>query len=252
MPGRRDGRCEYDRERRSAIASCRKRATALTGDSLLDSATIQEISRLFLPNRWHYHYARIKLAMDPVYAVVTDALGGTHAPLLDLGCGVGLLPHYAQARGISLEYLGVDNDVRKLALARAVAVRGALRNARFETVDLAQGFPEHRGSVAILDLLQFLPVGRVADFLALAADCVSAEGRLIIRTGLNDGGWRTRLTRAADHLARAIRWMNAGPRSYPTREFLVKHLEAQGLELMFTPLWCGTPFNNWLIVARRS
>jgi hypothetical protein len=46
--------------------------------------------------------------------------------------------------------------------------------------------------------------------------------------------------------------MNAGPRSYPTREFLVNHLEAQGLELMFTPLWCGTPFNNWLIVARRS
>ncbi len=218
----------------------------------MDSTTIQEISRLFLPSRWHYHYARIKLTVDPVYAVATDALAGTHAPLLDLGCGVGLLPHYVQARGISLEYLGVDNDIRKIALARVVAARGALRNARFEAVDLAQGFPTHRGSVAILDLLQFLPVSRVADLLALAADCVSAEGRLIIRTGLDDHGWRTHLTRAADHLARAIRWMNAGPRSYPTREFLVKHLEDQGLKLYFTPLRCNSPFNNWLIVARRS
>lgn len=218
----------------------------------MDSVSSRTIAGLFLPSRWHYYYARSKLATDPLYAAVVEALAGTSAPLLDLGCGIGLLPHYCRAHGVTLDYLGVDNDGSKIALARQAAGKAGLADTRFEVVDLANGFPVHQGSVAILDMLQFLPAARVNVLLGQAAECVTAAGRLVIRTGIQDDGWRTRVTRAADILARTVRWMNAGPQSYPTREFLVRQLALHGLEARFTPLWGNTPFNNWLIVARRK
>lgn len=218
----------------------------------MDSATLREIARLFLPSRWHYHYARSKLAADPLYAAVVEALAGTKEPLLDLGCGIGLLPHYCRVHGVMLDYLGVDNDSSKIALARQAAAKAGLASARFDAVDLTNSFPVHHGSVAILDMLQFLPAERVCTLLGEAADCVTEAGRLVIRTGVQDLGWRTRVTRAADILARVVRWMNAGPQTYPTRELLISQLSQHGLETEFAPLWGKTPFNNWLIVARRK
>jgi len=217
----------------------------------VDAAQVEAIASRFLPSRWHYYYARSKLATDPLYHAVADALDGTQAPLLDLGCGVGLLAHYCRARRISVPYHGVDNDAAKVALARTAAARAGLAACEFDTLDLARGMPAHEGSVALLDVLQFLPPERMAALIGQAAACVSGPGRLVIRTGIEDASWRTRVTKAADWFARAIRWMNAAPRAYPTRTFLLEQLGAYGLEASFSPLWGNTPFNNWLVVARR-
>lgn len=217
----------------------------------LDDRTLKRIAERYAASRWHYHYALSKLKTDPLYGAVTAALNGTRAPLLDLGCGIGLLPHYYTAAGLSLPYLGIDNDGPKIHLAREAAARSALPEVRFDTLDLATAFPAHRGSVAILDMLQFVPPERVSGLVVQAARCVDSSGCLIIRTGLQDDSWRARVTRAADVFARVIRWMNAAPRVYPTAVQLRVVLETEGLEPIFTPLWGNTPFNNWLIVARR-
>ena len=217
----------------------------------MDSARRDAIARQFLPSRWHYYYARSKLATDPLYSAVLAALAQTDAPLLDLGCGLGLLPHYCAAQGLVLPYRGLDNDARKITLAKAAAARAGLTKTHFETADLVQSCPPHQGSVTLLDVLQFVPTERLPDLIAQVAGCVSAGGRLIIRTGLQDAGWRTRVTRAADWFARAVQWMNAAPRAYPTRETLLELLAAQGLVADCRPLWGNTPFNNWLVVAQR-
>lgn len=217
----------------------------------MDAAQREAIARQYLPSRRHYYYARSKLATDPLYDAVATALAGTDAPLLDLGCGIGLLSQVCNATGLALSYVGVDSDAGKIALAKAAAERAGLANTRFATVDLALSFPSHQGSVALLDLLQYLPPARVPVLITEAAACVTAHGRLIIRTGLQAAGWRTGVTRAADWLARAVQWMNVAPRAYPTRESLLDQLTAQGLIAEFRPLWGNTPFNNWLVMARR-
>ncbi len=214
------------------------------------------IACAFLPSRYHYHYAHSKLASDPLYAGVIDALGNARAPLLDLGCGIGLLAHYCAAHGRPLDYCGVDNDAGKITIAREGAARVGLANARFEVCDLAQAdldavFAAHRGSVAILDMLQFLSAEGQARLLVRSAACLTPGARLVIRNGLSDGGWRARVTRAADLFARASRWMNAAPLRYPTRAGLAAQFEALGLRAQFRPLWGRTPFNNWLVVAER-
>src|SRR5690606_36122166 len=95
---------------------------AAAGRTLMEPATrplarerIDAISTAFLPdrllgNRWDYYYSRGKLGSDPLYPGVCDALRGTTAPLLDLGCGLGLLAHALRADVIDLPYRGVDND----------------------------------------------------------------------------------------------------------------------------------------------
>jgi SAM-dependent methyltransferase len=212
-----------------------------------------EIASAYLPNRYHYYYARGKLGSDPLYGGVDDALKDTTAPLLDLGCGIGLLMHTLPRFGGDLDYLGVDNDADKIASAREAALRAGRHRAAFEVMDLGKSFPAHRGSVAILDMLQFLTPERRSQLLASAADCLISGARLVIRTGMADGNWRSRITRGMDVFAKAARWMNAAPKSYPTRAGLAGELESLGLRVLdCSPLWGRTPFNNWLVVAAPS
>ena len=221
-----------------------------------DAARAGGIARAFLPqswygNRWHYYYSRIKLNSDPLYPAVADALRGSGAPLLDLGCGIGLLAHALRAEGVALAYRGVDNDAAKIAQAQRAAERAGLDDARFEVVDLAAAYPPHAGSVAILDVLQYLDDAAQQRLLDAAIAMLVPGARLVIRTGLEDGSPRIRVTRGFDRFAAGIGWMNAAPRRYPRADALRARLARDGLAARFTPAHGKTPFNNWLVVGER-
>jgi SAM-dependent methyltransferase len=213
---------------------------------------IHDIARQFLPRRPHYYYARIKLATDPLYAGVGKALAGSSEPLLDLGCGIGLLAHALRGQGFTGHYHGVDSDAGKIDSAREAGTRAGLSSVRFEVVDLECGFPEHRGSVALLDVFQFLSPATQDALLDCAIDSLTPTSRLVIRTGLARPGWRLRFTRGVDWLARFSRWMNVGPKRYPDREELEQRFAERGLIAAFQPLRGRLPFENWLITATRS
>lgn len=212
-------------------------------------------ARLF-GSRWDYFYSRSKLASDPLYPGVCEALRDSTAPLLDIGCGLGLLAHALRADGIGLHYRGIDNDAGKIERARGAAQRQGLVDVGFDCVDLAgAGFSldslGHRGSVAILDVLQFIPPDAQDRTLDAAIAMLEPGARLVIRTGLDDGGRRARVTRAVDVFSRVLGWMNAGPNRYPCADALRAKFDAAGLVSEFTPLYGNTPFNNWRVVAER-
>lgn len=213
---------------------------------------IHDIARQYLPRRNHYYYARIKLATDPLYTGVGAVLAETREPLLDLGCGIGLLAHALRAQGFKADYRGVDIDTGKIASARSAASRARLANVQFDSANLANGFPLHRGSVALLDIVQFLPPDAQDALLENAIASVTPGGLLVMRSGLQRHGWRLRFTRGVDRLARMTRWMNVGPQAYPSRDALEQRFERHGLSAMFTPLRGRLPFENWLICARRE
>jgi SAM-dependent methyltransferase len=220
-----------------------------------DHAT--RIARAFLPPRWYgnrydYYYTQAKLRTDPLYPGALAALRGCDAPLLDLGCGLGLFAHALRADGQAMPYLGVDIDADKIARARTIAARAGVAQARFEVLDLGQGLPEHAGSVAILDVLQYLSLERQRELLQRVAGMLTPSARLVIRTGLGDESRRGRTTRITDRLAHTFGWMQEVPKQYPTRAGLLSELEAAGLAPSFKPLYGNTPFNNWLVVAQRS
>ena len=226
-------------------------------DAALPPAEALRIARAFLPERWWgnrtlYYYSRAKLRTDPLYPGVIEALRGTSLPLLDVGCGIGLLAHALRAQGIAMAYRGVDIDAPKIGEARRGASRADLRDVAFDVVDVEDGLPAHQGSVAVLDVLQFVPPEAQPDVVAQAIDRVAPGGRLVIRTGLDDGSVRARTTRRIDVLSRALQWMPSAPKGYPDPEALRAQFERAGLRATFTPLFGNTPFNNWRIVATRD
>lgn len=222
-----------------------------------DGVQARRIARAFLPARWYgnrydYYYVLGKLRTDPLYPGVLDALRGCDAPLLDLGCGLGLLAHALRIDGQSMPYLGTDLDAGKLRRAAAAATKAELRDVRFDVADLVRDAPHHHGSVTLLDVLHYLPQAEQAGLLARAAAAVAPGARLVIRSGLGDASGRDRITHATDWLGHLSGWMQTNPRHYPTHEFLEAGLRAAGLAPRFTPLYGNTPFNNWLVVAERA
>ncbi|MGY1458641.1 MULTISPECIES: methyltransferase domain-containing protein [unclassified Luteimonas] len=232
--------------------------TTRSADAPFPADEARAIARAFLPrrfygNRYDYYYTLSKLRTDPLYPGVLDALRGTTAPVLDLGCGLGLLLHALRLDGQAMPWHGVDIDADKIRRGREIAARGGFADgACFDVVDLAAGWPPHAGSVAILDVLQYLDAQAQAALLADTAAMLTPGARLVIRSGLGDDSRRGRTTRITDRLAHLAGWMQEVPKRYPTRAELESALGDAGLAVEFRPLYGNTPFNNWLIVGRRD
>jgi 2-polyprenyl-3-methyl-5-hydroxy-6-metoxy-1,4-benzoquinol methylase len=199
------------------------------------------------PGIWARSYVSSKVKTDPLYGAVFSELEDSEMPLLDLGCGMGLLAFYLREGGLHFPIHGLDYDSRKIGAARRVAEMLSHRQLSFDTHDARSGLPEHAGNVSILDILQFFTPDEQEALLNLAAARVAPGGKLVIRSGLRDESWRFKMTVAGDLLAKVSAWMKAAPTHYPTAADFERILSAHG-KVRIEPLWGGTPFNNHLIV----
>lgn len=193
-------------------------------------------------------YVRWKVATDPVYEAVVERLRGVDHPVLDLGCGIGLLPFYLREKGFLPPILGIDFDERKIASANEAGAR--YPDLTFRARDAREPLPEGH-TIVILDLLQYMDRASQQVILRNAARAVRPGGSVIIREGIRDGSWRYRLSWLSDTFGRTIRWMRAERLEIPTREDIEAPF-AEGFEKSVVPLWGRTPFNNYLFEFRRN
>lgn len=207
------------------------------------------IAATYLPDRYLQGYSFCKLATDPLYRAVCAELEGHQEPLLDLGCGIGLLAQCLRAVHNPIQYIGVDSDADKISIARDASAKRNIADTRYEVCDLTQALPEHSGSVALLDVLQYLEPQTRQPLLHAVASRLSAQGKAIMRIGIEDNSWRAAYARGADRFGHWIRWMRSSFVSLPTREELTQALLEVGLDAQFRPLWGRTPFNNYLVIA---
>jgi len=223
----------------------------------LSAAETRHIARAFLPerawgNRRDYYYGRSKLRHDPLFEGVLHWLPDDDRPVLDIGCGLGLLAHVLRQRQRRGRYTGVDVDAGKVVRARRAALRGRLAQVRFDAVDAQAGLPAHQGHVVLLDVLQYLDPAPQQALLEAASACVAPGALLLLRTPLATGDRRDHTTRIADRLAWLTGWMGTRPRHYPSATVLEGRLARAGLTVHPPrPLHGRTPFNSWLLVAER-
>lgn len=192
-------------------------------------------------------YVRWKVRMDPAYAAVRDVLHGRSRPVVDLGCGVGLLAFYLREHGHSGSMVGIDFDQRKIEYARKAAER--YQDIEFISGDARDPLPRDH-DVVILDILHYFDSASQQTILANAARAAGDDGLVIIRQGIRDGSWRHRLTAFVDGLARVFRWMKAEHLNFPTRE----EIEAPFTDFVaeVRPLWGRMPYNSYLFVFRKK
>jgi 2-polyprenyl-3-methyl-5-hydroxy-6-metoxy-1,4-benzoquinol methylase len=195
-------------------------------------------------------YVFCKLMLDPVYdAVLAELRTAPDLPVLDIGCGPGLLAAVLRAGGLSAPIHGIDYDPRKTeAATRALQDQSG---CTFAPGDARTGLPGHAGHVTILDILQYFTPEEVAGLLAAAAARVAPGGRLLIRTCLREDSWRFRLTRVGDWIAKTSTWMKDSASHYPTRGELTATLQAAGLTGTVRRLSGRLPFNNYLLAFSR-
>jgi 2-polyprenyl-3-methyl-5-hydroxy-6-metoxy-1,4-benzoquinol methylase len=222
-----------------------------TDRTWMDRRTRQHIASCYESQlqRW---YVRGKLAGDPVYAASTAVLAGNPLPLLDIGCGIGLLGQYLQASSHAAPYLGLDHDQRKIAAGQAAAQRAGLADAIQLRCADANDLPPQQGHVALLDVLHYLPAPAQHTLLQQAVRHLAPQGRLIIRNVLREPNWRFHATRLEEFFLRASGWIPGGAQHYPDANEIRRPLEAAGLVVHFESLRGRTPFNSYLIVARHG
>lgn len=192
-------------------------------------------------------YVRWKVRANPAYDAVAERLRGRTNPVVNIGCGIGLLAHFLRASGIEVPIDGVNFDARKIAAAREAAA--GLAGVTFARGDARQPFPAGR-DVIMLDILHYFSPGDQQRILANAAAAVPAGGIVLIREGLRDSSWRYALTWFVNGAARLFRWMKAERLHFPTRDEITAAFP--GFQAEITPLWGKTPYNGYLFVFRRG
>ena len=196
------------------------------------------------PTRFLRSYARWKIAADPVYDAVAERVRGGSAPIVDLGCGVGLFAAYLRARGVDTPLVGIDHDARKIAIAQKLT----LRDTTFIPADAGQASASPRPHTTVMiDLLHYFDDAGQAALLRRVA---GESNLVIIRDAIRDRSWRYRATYAQESFARAVRWLKAQRLNFPAREAIAGAFA--GFDAEIAPLWGRTPFNNYLFVFRRA
>ena len=196
-------------------------------------------------------YVKGKLAADPAYAATAALIRNRPMPLLDIGCGIGLLGQYLHARGVVMRYLGVDSDPRKIEAGnRALRQSGLDGLLQLRQTDGATQQPI-RGHVAVLDVLHYLPRDGQHALLENAIAHLAPGGLLVIRNVLRERSWRYALTRVSEFFLSASGWMRVGAQHYPSADELRGQLEAAGLTVDIRPLHGKMPFDSYLLVAER-
>ncbi len=216
----------------------------------MSDPTHLRIAGLF-PEKSQHYYIRTKLRTDPLYTAVHRELADSDLPLLDLGCGLGVLAFYLREKGLTVPIHGLDYDSRKIDAANKAIPTSGHRGLTFAHHDAREGLPVHQGNVTILDILQFFTPEEQETLLTQAADSVLPNGKLLIRSCVRNESWRFRVTIFGDIIAKATFWMKAAPTHYPSAEDFFRILSPFG-NVSVTPLWGGTPFNNHLIVLKRK
>jgi trans-aconitate methyltransferase len=196
------------------------------------------------PTRFLRSYVRSKLARDPMYEAVLAHVRERGEPLLDVGCGVGVLEAFLRERGVDVPIVGIDSDAKKIAVARQVVPDVAFHEADARTL------PPFRGTVVILDVLHYLTSDEQQQLLHQALERTS--GLVIVREDERDHSLRYRLTVAQETFARAVRWLRVPRLNFPTAESIVAPFYARGFAVTIAPMWGRTPLNNYLFVFSRA
>ena len=202
------------------------------------------------PQRWLRGYVGSKLLRDPVFETAYGLLAKSDKPILDVGCGMGLLAFYLRERSCNQRILGLDLDARKVRQGIQIE-RRLYDDIEFRCQDAVKELPEFEGDVVLFDVLHYLPREAQASLLQRLAQCVAPGGALLVRDCPREKGIRFRMTWAAEKFAQLISWNLRRPLHFPSRESITEAFGQTEFDCEIRPMWGSSPFHNYLFVFTR-
>ena len=212
------------------------------------NSPLREAAARYKPWPNLYFYAMGKIALDPAYPAVVSLLRDSQRPLLDLGCGMGLLAAYLRANGHRAPILGFDVDEEKIGVAQRV-LSGV--RYRFHAED-AMNFPAHCGDVVMLDVLHYFSDQDQQRLLGKIAASIAPRGIALIRLALNESTWRFVATELEEWFVGVSRWIPNCGWNFPTCDEVFLPFNRERFAGDVRPMWGVTPFNSYLFTFRRK
>jgi 2-polyprenyl-3-methyl-5-hydroxy-6-metoxy-1,4-benzoquinol methylase len=194
-------------------------------------------------------YVAAKLRTDPMFPAAYELLCDSSEPIVDVGCGVGLLPFYLRERNVRLPITGIDCDAAKIDRANAIAAH--YDDLEFIAQDVRQPLSA-AGTILLFDLLHYLRPPEQAQLLEQLAHCVAPGGMLLIRDCPRDANARYWITYIVERFGQIVSWNLAGRLYYPSRESIRAAFANTQFCLTIEPLWGRTPFNSYLFLLRKQ
>lgn len=229
------------------LQSARKCFVISTGD-MATSFSNKQIAQAYTRSKWLQGYIAGKLAWDPVFKTAWKIIIHRGRPVLDIGCGLGLLGISMRAAGIPFAYRGVDPSIWKINNALETMRYYGFEEVAFEVND-ALNTPIPRGAtVFLVDVLHYLKPAEQKKMLERLADAAEAGSLVLIRTSFKGGGLRYAMTLTQEWWTRVTGWIRGGAINFPVRRELLGYFKSRGLKASVTPLWGKTPFASELIV----
>jgi len=214
-----------------------------------------------------WRFARGKLGGDPAFAgLLQRGLIPSHARILDIGCGRGLLaallcgldkhPSLSQVwpagwasapQGVSVR--GIELMPRDVELARqALAHLGP--QAEFVQGDMSQIDFGQADTVVILDVLHYVSHAAQDDVLRRVKTALTPGGTLLLRVGNASAGLPFHISNWVDMIVTFVRGNRLSSLYCRTLHDWQQALTGLGFEVQTLPMNEGTPFANILLVAR--
>ena len=219
-------------------------------------------------SRWAWHWARGKLAMDPVFRGMLergDLPAG--ARVLDIGCGQGLIASLLHAcAGLQLSghwpaawpvqasavaYTGIELMPKDVARADAAlsGLSGLGLAPRFVCADMCTAAFPACDLVVILDVLHYVDRAAQVAVLRRARAALPAGGRLLLRVGDAASTRGFVISQWVDRVVTVARGHRVPPTFSRTLAQWTQLLQGLGFAVQAVPQSQGTPFANVLLVA---
>jgi 2-polyprenyl-3-methyl-5-hydroxy-6-metoxy-1,4-benzoquinol methylase/uncharacterized protein (DUF2062 family) len=202
-----------------------------------------------------FHYARVKLMMDPVTRLIADRFGDEQQVLgevCDVGTGRGQMPIVLLELGRARAARGIDWDAPKIEAAKLAAARDPALDAAFEVGDATDAPIEPCDTVLIIDVLHYLTLEQQDALLERAAQAVRPGGRVVVREADTARGWRSWATLAEELFFTAVRFNRGARVKFRPASEIAARLESHGLASRVEPAWGRTPFANVLVIGERE
>ena len=219
-------------------------------------------------SRWSWHWARGKLARDPVFRGLLERGDlPAAARVVDIGCGQGLLASLLQAcadqqhagawpvqwpvAASASAYTGIELMPKDVARAASALSRLALQ-PRFVCADMRKAALPACDLVVILDVLHYVDHAAQDALLQRVHVALSPQGRLLLRIGDAAAARGFAASQWVDRLVTWARGHRVAPTWGRTLPQWTAALQALGFTVHAVPQSQGTPFANVLLVADKA
>jgi hypothetical protein len=209
--------------------------------------SLPDIAKAYGQSHWLRGYVRGKLGWDPVFPLARRDIVLRQKPVIDIGCGIGLLGISMRAAGIPLRYRGTDIVPWKINKAKEAVRYYGFEDVGFDVIDALGTQIPPGATVCMFDVLHYLDPAQQESMFGRLADAADAGSLILLRTGMRGSGWRFFLTWLVELWTRLSGWIRGGAMNFPAKEEIVAFFASRGLEAEISPLWGQTPFASYLV-----